>query len=116
MINITATLILLIGLVITQHEIEESIPIGSPAEDAVVYLQSIGGEPRYYESSEQDALKVPSYPWLDSDVGYYRAYLTNVRPHWWSIPRGRFWRVWVGVSTNGSVSQVIIRGGRSAIF
>lgn len=106
------TIVLSIGIVISQKEIITAIPIGTDIRDAVAYLEIIDSNPRYFGDDSEDPLLSPSYPWLESDVGYYRALLENVRPRWWSLPRGRYWRIWVGVSDDGKVTQVIIRGSR----
>lgn len=96
-------------LVMTQSKLEAAIPLGMPSEEAKVYLTTIAEEVRYFELGEYDNLIAPSYPWQDSDIGYYRVYLGYVKSKWWLPSFGITWNVWVGISENHTVSQVVIR-------
>lgn len=96
------------ALIMTEPDFRTAVPLGMPAEEARVYLTSIADLIKYVEHGEEDSLRVPSYPWLESDVGYYRLYVGEVKSRWWMPSFGVAWYVWVGISKENAVSQVII--------
>lgn len=106
--------VLFMGIVISKEVIIESIAVGSTRQEAEEYLSEIAeaAEGIHFETKETDSIIVPRFPWLDSEIGYLHARIRHVRTYWWwpSIFGELVLDVRVGISSDGLVTQVVVRG------
>ena len=102
----------LASIVITNQQIHNALPVGLAREDVESYLVEVG-ETYEFITRETDNIGAPAYPWIESEIGHYRARVGNVRASWWRPSFGRSKLIRVGINRDNKVSQVIIRDRRS---
>lgn len=104
------SIVAIMGIVITVADIENALPIGTSREAAEMYLNDIGSESRFITRENDDPQKSPKFPWMDSEIGYLVTLVSGVRRNWWRPSLGTNYRVKVGISESGKVTQVNIYG------
>jgi len=107
---INSLVILAMTVVITSEAIVEELSVGTPAHEVEAFFELHETKWHFFER-ENAPFRSPDYPWLESDTSYYSGRIRAVRSRWWMPSFGKSIHVFVGISPNGTVSQVVTSVG-----
>ena len=108
---LSVSFVIAASIVISEKLIMEAIPVGSPREHVEEYLEEIADKYAFY-TRENEPIVSPQYPWIDSEVGYYAAAISNVKSRWWMPSFGSWISIRAGIDGSGKVTQVVVLEGK----
>jgi len=112
---LSSLVVLSMMVVISSAEIKADLAPGTPAAEVKRYFEEIETE-LYYVNRDNPQFRVPDYPWLESDKAYYVALVRGVRSKWWLPSFGAVIQVFIGISSDGTVSQVVTFETRTGVL
>jgi len=101
----------LMSIVISNQEIYEALPKGTTESEVKTYLTDIAGSYSFVPR-DSESLSAKTYPWLESEIGYYIGRVENARRNWWQPSFGLVVVAKVGISSDRKVTQVFVDGRR----
>ena len=88
----------LASIVITSQQIRDALPIGTTEAEVISYLEEVASWYKFVPR-ETKTLRTMSYPWIDTEIGYYTMRINKVRKRWWTPSFGSIFLVRIGISS-----------------
>tara|TARA_B110000858_G_scaffold162625_2_gene187832 strand:+ start:23383 stop:23739 length:357 start_codon:yes stop_codon:yes gene_type:complete len=98
----------LASILITNQQIYDALPIGATEAEVKSYLEEVTRSYRFVPRDSVHA-HAESFPWMDSEIGFYSGRIDNVRRKWWAPSFGRILIVRAVISSEKKVARVLIK-------
>ena len=99
------------SIVISNQEIYDALPKGTAESEVQSYLTDIAGSYSFVPR-DSESLSAKTYPWIDSEIGYYIGRVENARRYWWQPSFGLVVVANIGISSERRVTQVFVDSRR----